>query len=122
MRHISKQNVGPLTLVLGLIALSPLACTQQKPDAQGQQVEQRTFDTPTQALDAMVSALRNWTPDQFKALLGADGEDELISGDPVADRNAAKRFLKAYDEKHALVNEGDGKVVLVVGKDEWPMP
>jgi len=123
MRHISKQNVGPLTLVLGLIALLPLACTQQpKPDASGQPVEQRTFDTPTQALDAMVAALRNWTPDQFKALLGAEGEDELISGDPVADRNAAKRFLKAYDEKHALVTEADGKVTVVVGNDDWPMP
>lgn len=123
-QQISKPNVAALSLslTLALIAAFPLACTPHKQDAAAEQVEQRTFDTPNQAMDALVMALRNWTPDQFKALLGAEGEEELGSGDAIADRNMAKRFLKLYDEKHNLVNEGDGKMILVVGNDDWPMP
>jgi hypothetical protein len=43
------------------------------------------------------------------------------SGDDVADRAAFKRFATAYDQAHRLEG-GGGKVVLYVGRDEFPFP
>ena len=129
MRQISRQNVaaaGALTLAFALIAGAFWGCTQHKDAAQqgddGEKVAQRTFDTPDQAADALVSALRTWSRDQFKTLLGSEAEEEIGSGDDVADRNDAQRFLKAYDERHHLETEKDGRVTLVVGSDDWPLP
>jgi len=114
MRHVTRLKTATLTLSLALIAVFSSGCAQEQP--------QRTYDTPTGAVDALVGALRNWSPDQFKQILGPDGEAVLASGDDVADHNAAERFLEAYDEKHHLQTDGEGQVTLVVGRKEWPMP
>jgi hypothetical protein len=55
------------------------------------------------------------------AILGDEGTGVVSSGDAVADRAARARFVAAYDEKHRL-EAGGGKVVLVVGRDDFPFP
>jgi len=45
----------------------------------------------------------------------------VFSGDEVADREARKRFVSAYDAKHNVNVEGD-KAFLVVGADDFPLP
>ena len=59
---------------------------------------------------------------RLEELFGPGSESILSSGDAVADKNARENFLKMYDAKHALVPEGDDKVSLQVGADDWPMP
>jgi hypothetical protein len=117
MRHTSPDRAGLFTLVLALVAMVSAGCAHEPP-----QPEQRTFKTPGEATDALVGALRAWSPDQFHQILGPVGGDVLDSGDAVADHNAADRFLREYDEKHELVTGGDGQVILVVGRGDWPMP
>ena len=55
------------------------------------------------------------------AIFGNDAKDLLSSGDAVADRARRQEFLKSYEEKHQLVNDGD-KMILVIGNQEWPLP
>ena len=55
-------------------------------------------------------------------MLGSDGEDIISSGDEVADREARERFSTAYDAKTSIKVEGDKRLRLIVGNDDFPFP
>jgi hypothetical protein len=55
------------------------------------------------------------------SIFGPSGKELIFSGDKVADKRRREEFIKAYDEKNKLVQEGDS-VVLVIGKNDWPFP
>ncbi len=44
----------------------------------------------------------------------------MSSGDAVADRAASEAFVAAYDQKHAIVPDGDARAKLTIGTDDWP--
>ena len=83
---------------------------------------QETFLAPEQAGRALVEANRNAKVDELLKILGSEAGDLIHSGDPVADGNARKKFVAAYDEDHAWEKISDDKETLVVGKDKWPLP
>jgi hypothetical protein len=85
-------------------------------------LQQRRFATPEDAAGALVAAAQAEQSEELMRILGNDADDILSSGDEVADRQARARFLRDYDEKHALVSEPDGSVTLQVGHEDWPMP
>lgn len=80
---------------------------------------QRRFESPEEAAQALVDALRSGDPKAMVAVLGEGGKAVVSSGDPVADRHARERFVTAYDDRHHF-EAGGGKVVLVVGPDDFP--
>ena len=82
---------------------------------------QRRFETLEEATGALIDALRKGDTKSLAAILGPDGRALLSSGDPVADRRNQAQFVTAYDEQHRL-EAGGGKVVLVVGKEDFPLP
>ena len=45
-----------------------------------------------------------------------------MSGDQVADAAQEKRFADEYAEKHSLERQGQARVVIHVGADDWPLP
>lgn len=80
------------------------------------------FASPEAGFEALVAALRK--PD-FKAvdrLLGPGHQRITDSGDSAADREAAKRFVAAYDLKHGIELQGDATAILSTGDSDWPMP
>lgn len=79
------------------------------------------FDSPEAGVQALVGALRPYDQAKATAVLGADADDVLSSGDAVADENMRGKFLEAYDRKHSIATE-DGKATLLVGENDWPMP
>jgi hypothetical protein len=85
--------------------------------AQGQ-----VFAAPSQAVDALVAALRAYDRDALARIFGPDAGDLIFSGDEIADRNAIETFLKHYDERHQLTSEKDGSLTLLVGENDWPVP
>lgn len=86
------------------------------------QVEHAGFASPDEAVAAMIEASRKSDAARLRALFGPGSEPIVSSGDAVADRTARTDFIAMYDAKHALVPEGDGKVVLQVGTEDWPLP
>src|SRR5262245_41740677 len=84
-------------------------------------IKPRSFPSPEAAAAAFVGALRADDLKAMTAILGSSAERLISSGDPVADNDERERFVKAYDEAHSLVRDGD-RVVIQVGKDEWPFP
>jgi len=83
---------------------------------------QQMFETPDDAMQALVAAARAGDLNAILAVLGPDGRDIATSGDPVEDQRVRKIFLEAYDSKHAVVFADDGKVMLTVGTMDWPFP
>jgi hypothetical protein len=84
-------------------------------------VTQRRFASVEEAAQALVDAFRSGEGKAMLAVLGNEGNRIVSSGDPVSDRRARERFVAAYDDKH-LLEAGGGKVVLAVGRDDFPFP
>ena len=83
---------------------------------------QETFASPEQAAKALVSAVGTHDGNKLLAILGPEGAPLISSGDEVADREGREKFVRMYEEKNAVVREGDAKAILEVGNDAWPLP
>ena len=83
---------------------------------------QQSFNTPEDAVGALVSAAKNNWPNGVVAVLGQDGADIVSSGDKVADEAIRQKFLAAYDAKHQVKREGDDKAVMIIGPEDFPVP
>lgn len=80
------------------------------------------FETPEDAVSALVAALQKGDMAVLQGLLGPGSEQLLDSGDAVQDASDRADFLAAYAAKHALIDDGADRKVLVTGEDDWPMP
>jgi hypothetical protein len=83
---------------------------------------QQSFKTPEDAMEALVSATKDNWPKGVVAVLGPDGADIVSSGDEVADEAMRQKFLGVYDAKHQVTKEGDDKVVVIIGPEDFPFP
>ena len=80
------------------------------------------FPSPEAGVQALVDAAKRNDIDTMLQIFGPEAESFINTGDPVSDQATRARFVRAYEEAHALVRPGDTKVILQVGKDEWPFP
>jgi hypothetical protein len=120
MKNLPWYCLVCVAILLATTMFLASGCTQEKPTADAP--EQKTFDSADKAADALVKAIRDWSPEEFKAILGPEAEDVLSSGDDIADRKAGAKFLAAYDEKHRWTIDSDMRFTMVVGNADWPMP
>ena len=84
--------------------------------------DQKTFDTPEKAVQALLKATQDENQEEILAVLGDDSKDLVYSGDTVQAKSNMERFVKAYNTKHTLVSKDDKTRVLQVGASDWPMP
>ncbi len=131
-----RINAGPGFRLLRRLALAallaplftvplftvPVLAAPALSSAQAAATQQQTFATPDQAVAALVAAVQANIPQGLYAVLGPGSETLVSSGDPVADAEAAKRFLASYAEHHALDPAGAGEMMLEVGKNDWQLP
>ncbi len=80
------------------------------------------FDTPQDALEAMVEALRAQDRAMVLAVFGDEAEDYLSDGDPVEDRLNRLVLLGLYEEGYRMVPQPDGSVMLAMGAEGWLFP
>ena len=85
-------------------------------------VAQRTFDSPQAAADALATAAAADDMAALHAILGSAADQLLSSGDPVADKNARGKFSARYREMHRTAYDDQGRVILYIGADNWPLP
>jgi hypothetical protein len=107
-----------LTMLLVLCLLSMGAVGV----AMGAAARQQSFPTPEEGAQALIAAAQRHDTSTLLAILGPEAKSLVSTGDPVSDRASSERFVKSYEEAHTLVQSGDTKVVLQIGKDEWPFP
>jgi hypothetical protein len=83
---------------------------------------QKVFATPEEAVAAAATALTQNDHPTLIEIFGKDSKGLLQSGDPVEDANEIKTFLDAYKQMHRFRVGPDGKLYLLVGAENWPMP
>ena len=101
-----------------LAALSLLACTS----LQAQDAAQKTFPRAHLAAEALVAANGDNDVAALKQILGPEATDLISSGDEAQDKSDRAHFALLYETHHRFISAGPGKLTLVVGKDEWPLP
>ena len=114
----------PLTLaklVHGLLLAAALCCVGVGPAALAAE-KQKTFNSPEDAAKALGAASRAGDVKALENILGPGSASLIRSGDSVADRRGRERFAQAYEEASKVERQGDAKAILLIGKDEWPMP
>src|SRR5580658_5933816 len=83
---------------------------------------QQVFPSPAAAAAALVAAAKANDMKTLSAILGPDADQLLSSGDPVADTNARDNFVRRYQEMNRLAYDDEGRVILYIGPENWPVP
>jgi len=84
----------------------------------------KTFDTPQQAVDALVDAAEKFDVDALAVIFGPNGDDVVFTGEYAQDRQRALDFAaQAREKKTVSVDPKTGnRAFLLVGNEEWPFP
>jgi len=123
---------NPLTRFAGLLTFAlwaaawgvssaDLRAEEQKAAPQQPAVVQRSFPSPDEAIKVLQAATEAKDKAALREIFGPE-IDELLTGDEVQDANNARRFAAAMAQGCNPVKEGEDKVTLEVGTNNWPMP
>jgi hypothetical protein len=113
-------TVALLAVACGFLS-ADLHAAEQKEPPKNPVVAQRLFASPDEAVKALRAAAEAKDRAALRELFGPEF-DELLTGDEVQDANNARRFATAMAQDCKLVNEGEDKITLEVGTNNWPMP
>jgi hypothetical protein len=111
------RRLGWITSLLLALVLT----SSQEPQSHAAEAKQRLFTSPDEAMTALVGAIKTNDRKSLLGILGPGSQSLVYSGDAVADRNAADRFVGEYERAHRI-QAGGGKLVLYVGADDFPFP
>ncbi|HEY1269575.1 MAG TPA: DUF2950 domain-containing protein [Candidatus Binatia bacterium] len=120
-RDIRFKDPKPIEIMIRMLCILALAVLAAQ-IALGAAPKQRIYASAEDAVNDLLAGVKAHDKKVLLDILGTDARPLLESGDPVADRNAGERFVKAYGESHTLSRSGDTKAILEIGKDRWPFP
>jgi Protein of unknown function (DUF2950) len=86
--------------------------------------EQKGFDTPQLAADALIQATETFDVPALASILGPGSEDLISSEDAVQDKNRAVAFAAIAREKNSIEVDpkNPNRATLSIGNDDWPLP
>ena len=84
-------------------------------------VAEQRFASPADAIKALQTAAEANDQSNLQAIFGP-GLSELMTGDKVQDVNNAQRFAAAMAQSCNPVKEGEAKITLEIGTNNWPLP
>jgi len=90
--------------------------------AKAQQPGQKTFSSPEDASNALITAAQSNDEKALLEILGPDGKQIVSSGDETEDAQSRANIVKKYQEMHRFVREPDGTTVMYIGAENWPTP
>ncbi|QNI31139.1 DUF2950 domain-containing protein [Alloacidobacterium dinghuense] len=141
MKSISaNKNLLGLAWAVSAIAMAclsvPALLTAQQPEAKeappaaaatptaAPAAGAKTFDSPQQAADALISAAEQWDESTLIQIFDPDGDDIVLTGEIVQDRQRAADFAaEAHEKKTVSIDPKTGnRAFLIVGNEEWPFP
>jgi hypothetical protein len=105
---------------LAAVAILLTACFPTR--SMAQQPGQKTFASPEDASNALVTAAQNNDEKAMLDILGPDGKQIVSSGDDAEDAEGRARFVQRYQRMHRLAKEADGATILYIGAENWPTP
>jgi hypothetical protein len=82
---------------------------------------EQTFSSPDEAIAALKAAVAANDRAALLKLFGPEFQG-LLTGDAVQDANNTKRFAAKIAQGCHPVKDGDDKITLEIGPNDWPMP
>ncbi len=113
MQPYLKQSLGGagLALLLTTAAVLPAAAAPLN------------YDTPQEAVSAVVAALQAQDKDGLIQIFGAENEDVILTGNEGDDRQTWSEFLRDYKSLNRITTDDAGdSATLLIGRDLWPFP
>jgi len=127
---LNKASVVRVALCSALIAMivSAVSCERKpaKPNdtavATTGKETQKTFASPAEAGAAFHAAAKSGDQVALTAIFGPGVDEVVLSGDPVADKNALTQFVSAYETMNRWGKINGGGQLLYVGTENFPFP
>jgi Protein of unknown function (DUF2950) len=124
------MNIPVLHTIFGRAWTALLACvvtvvlffSALAPDSRAAEVQQKRFQTPDEAVEALVAATKADDLTSMLAILGPGSKEVISSGDSVADNAGRDKFVASYEKKHSLEAGTAGTMILHIGADDWSLP
>jgi Protein of unknown function (DUF2950) len=119
MLNVEKLH-GPNLAALAAVAVLLMVCFPTR--SMAQQLGRKTFSSPEEASNALVTAMRSNDERALLEILGPAGKRIVSSGDETEDADSRANFVQKYEQMHRLVREPDGTTTLYIGAENWPTP
>ncbi len=87
-----------------------------------QPAEPTLYKSPEEAAQALIQAAKAQNTAALEKVLGPQAKDLINSGDTAADKEDRAAFVAAWEKKHSLKTQADGRVSLVLGERELTFP
>jgi DUF2950 family protein len=103
--------------------LSTVVPFAQQPSSQPPStVQVKTFATPEQAMEALISAAEKFDLAAIEQIFGPEGKDILVTAEPPRDRDIARTFANLAHEKKSVSVDPRNRnhAVILVGPEDWP--
>jgi hypothetical protein len=115
MTHRKSMTILTVTMLAALSSGTALA---------QQRTQQKTFDSPEAAVQALIDATSKNDSAELAAVLGSNGQGLLTSGDASRDQAERREFAQLASARHRLERSSmkAGTMILVVGDQDWPFP
>jgi hypothetical protein len=110
-----------LALLCGLL-VTEVPSAQQPAARPSSAAKVRTFATPQEAMEALISAAEKFDVDAIEQIFGPDGRNILVTAEPPNDRDIARTFADLAREKKSVSIDPRNRnhAELLVGPDDWP--
>ena len=82
---------------------------------------EKTFASPDAAVAALRAAVAANDRPALRKIFGPEFDD-LMTGDAVQDANNTKKFAATMAQSCEQVKDGEDKIILEIGPNNWPMP
>jgi hypothetical protein len=117
----SLIKAGPAIILAGLLAIPAFTPARAEEKQKPEEAKAQVFATPEEAVKALQEATQSEDHTALRTIFGPDVED-ILSGDKVQEASELATFTKAIASECNLSKEGDDKVILNVGGENWPFP
>ena len=115
-RHPAWVFLAMLVMASGAFPPLPLHADEEKSAG-----KQRTFASPEEAIQALIDATKAADHAALHEIFGPAHKD-LVTGDKVEDEANFARFSKEIAQMCNPSHEGEDKIILNIGAENWPFP
>ena len=111
-----------LAMVLCSLLSAAASFAQQKAPHPSPTATVRTFATPQEAMEALISAAEKFDVEAIERIFGPAGKDILVTAEPPHDRDIASTFADLAHEKKSISIDprNSNHAVILVGPGDWP--
>ena len=121
---IARLGAGLVVVCAWMLALLPVVAAQSTPETPPSRSQARTFDSPKEAVAALLDAAEKFDTSALEAIFGPDGDDIIHTGEPARDKKLAVDFVAKAHEKQEIEidSKHPDRAELIVGAEDWPFP